>query len=129
MFKNLTNEWAKGILRDVDNLTEERVDEVINKYVKDFKEGLVQAENWPPSMSAYTVSKAAMNAYTRILAKKFPTFCVNALCPGFVKTDIVLNTGTLTPEQGAESVVKLALLPNGGPTGHFFFRGDVSNFE
>ncbi|KAL3649538.1 (+)-neomenthol dehydrogenase [Castilleja foliolosa] len=128
--KNIPNEWAKGILNDVDNLTEEKIDEVLNEFLKDFKEGSLEAKGWPPFLSAYTVSKAAMNAYTRILAKKYPVgFRINCVCPGFVKTDINLNTGLLTVEEGAESPVRLALLPDDGPSGQFFVRKEVSSFE
>lgn len=69
---------------------------MLNEYLKDFKEGSRQAKNWPPFVASNIVSKAATNAYTRILAKKYPTFCINAVCPGFVKTDIKFNTGKLT---------------------------------
>ncbi|XP_027156826.1 (+)-neomenthol dehydrogenase-like isoform X1 [Coffea eugenioides] len=123
---NVPNEWAKGIFRDVDNLTEERVDEVLNEYLKDFKEGLLEANDWP---IAYTLAKASMNAYTRIVAGKFPRFKVNCVCPGYVKTDITFNCGILTVEEGAESPVMLALLPDDGPSGVFFFRKGLSSFE
>lgn len=124
--QHLPNEWAKGILNDEQNLTEAIVDEVLTEYLKDFKEGSIQEKGWPLNMSAYVVSKAAMNAYTRILAKKYPTFCINAACPGYVKTDINMNTGKRSVEEGAESVVKLVLLPDGGPSGLFFVEGDIS---
>ncbi|GKU96897.1 hypothetical protein SLEP1_g10078 [Rubroshorea leprosula] len=57
--KNVSNEWAKTILSDAENFTEERVDEVLNKYLKDFKEGSLKAQGWPAFMSAYKLSKAA----------------------------------------------------------------------
>ncbi|KAL8089212.1 hypothetical protein AgCh_038847 [Apium graveolens] len=126
--ENLPNERTRGILNDEQNLTEARLDEVLNEYLKDFKESSIQEKGWPSYSSAYMVSKMAMNAYTRILAKKYPTFCINAACPGFVKTDINLNTGTLTVEEGAKRVVKLVLLPNGGPSGLYFIEGTVSSF-
>ncbi|GLT60628.1 hypothetical protein SLA2020_333860 [Shorea laevis] len=85
--KNVSNEWATAILGDAENLTEEKVDEVLSQYMKDYKEGSVETKGWPAYFSAYTLSKAAMNAYTRILAKKYPGFCINCVCPGFVKTD------------------------------------------
>ncbi|XP_068316038.1 (+)-neomenthol dehydrogenase-like isoform X4 [Pyrus communis] len=114
--------WAKGVLSDAESLTEERIDGVVSEFLEDFKQGLVEAKNWPPILSAYSVSKAALNAYTRILAKRWPNFCINCVCPGFVKTDITCNSGILTIDEGAESVVRLALLPNGGPTGQYFIR-------
>ncbi|XP_012843685.1 PREDICTED: (+)-neomenthol dehydrogenase-like isoform X2 [Erythranthe guttata] len=127
--KNLPNEWAKGILNDVENLTEERIDEVLNVFLKDFKEGLLEDKKWPRYFAAYIVSKAAMNAYTRVVAKKHPSFHINCVCPGFVKTDMNYGTGVLSVEEGAESPVKLALMPHDGPSGMFFVRKEVSSFE
>ncbi|GLT60682.1 hypothetical protein SLA2020_334380 [Shorea laevis] len=126
--KNVSNEWAKAILSDAENLTEARVGEVLNKYLIDFKGGSLEAGGWPDSMTAYMLSKAAMNAYTRILAKKHPSFCINCVCPGYVKTDLTYNTGVLTVEEGAQGPVRLALLPNGGPSGLFFSRLEESEF-
>ncbi|KAK7292625.1 hypothetical protein RJT34_15476 [Clitoria ternatea] len=120
--------WAKGVFSDAENLREEKVDRVLKKFLKDFQEGSLQRKGWPRYLSTYIVSKAAMNAYTRILAKKFPTFCINSVCPGYVKTDITPNTGFLTAEQGAVNPVKLALLPNGSPSGLFYYRGEVASF-
>lgn len=127
--KGLKNERAKGILSDIENLTEEKVDEVVEEYLNDLKEGLVEAKGWPTTLSAYTLSKTAMNAYTRILAKKYTSFCINCVCPGFVKTDINYNTGILCVEDGAETPVKVALFPDGGPSGCFFDRNGVTSFE
>lgn len=128
LFQNVTHEWAKRVFSDANNLTEERVDEVLSQFLNDFKEGTPETKGWPASMSAYIVSKAAMNAYTRILAKKYSNFGINCVCPGYVKTDINYNTGELTVEEGAESPVRLALLPNGGPSGLFFFRKEDTPF-
>nr|WBU15635.1 (+)-neomenthol dehydrogenase [Elsholtzia bodinieri] len=126
--KIMHNEWAKGVLNDVENLTEERIDEVVNEFLKDFKEGALEARGWPQQFSAYIVSKAALNAYTRLLAKKNPSFRINSVCPGFVKTDLNFNTGVFTVEEGAECPVMAALLPDDGPSGVFFVRKEVSSF-
>ncbi|XP_042513982.1 salutaridine reductase-like isoform X1 [Macadamia integrifolia] len=120
LLQYVTDTWAKEVRSDEDGLTEERVDEVLNKFLKDFKE----THGWP----AYTMSKAAMNAYTRILARMLPKFRINCVCPGYVKTDINYNTGVCTVEEGAAGPVKLALLPDDGPSGLFFFQKEVSNF-
>ena len=71
---------------------------------------------------AYRVSKTALNAVTRILANELANtdVLVNAMCPGWVKTDMGGDSATRTPEQGADTVVWLATLPEGGPTGGFF---------
>ncbi|KAK7295037.1 hypothetical protein RJT34_17940 [Clitoria ternatea] len=126
--EKIPNEWARGVLSDVESLTEEKVDEVLNQFLKDLKEGSLETKGWPPVSAAYVVSKAALSSYTRILAKKYPSFCINAVCPGFVKTDINYNTGHISVDDGAESVVRLALLPNGGPSGLFFSRSEVAPF-
>ncbi|KAF8026608.1 hypothetical protein BT93_F3177 [Corymbia citriodora subsp. variegata] len=112
--------WAKNVLTDAECLTEEKVDEVLKEFLKDFKQGSLGTKGWPASHSAYIVSKAALNAYTRILAAKHPRFRVNCVCPGFVETNILHGTNFLTPEEGAEGPVSLSLLPDHGPSGRFF---------
>ncbi|XP_048141619.1 (+)-neomenthol dehydrogenase-like [Rhodamnia argentea] len=118
----VSDEWAKGVLSDIENLTEDKVDEVVNVYLENFKNSSSAVT------PAYIISKAAINAYTRILAKKFPGFLINCVCPGAVRTDINGRRGILSMEEGAESPVKLALLPSGGPTGCFFIRKEQSEF-
>ena len=71
--------------------------------------------------------KVALNAYTRVMAKKHPSTCINCVRSGFCKTDI--NCGMLSFEEGAASPVKLALMPNGDPCGLFFMRQEASSFE
>ncbi|WCJ22260.1 NAD(P)-binding Rossmann-fold superfamily protein [Euphorbia peplus] len=129
LLENITNQWAKGTLSDVMSLTEERVDEVLNKLLKDFKNDLLTTNGWPLYSSAYIVSKAAINAYTRILAKKYPNFLVNSVCPGFCRTDITTNLGLLTAAEGAEKLVRLALLPKDKSTsGCFYIENQIVDF-
>ncbi|XP_021817008.1 (+)-neomenthol dehydrogenase-like isoform X2 [Prunus avium] len=125
---NFPNAWAKEVLSDAESLTEDRIDAVVSGFLEDFKQGSLDSKSWPPIFPPYSVSKAAVNAYTRILANKYPSFYINAVSPGFVKTDLSFNTGILTIDEGAESLVRLALLPNGGPTGHYFSRKEVTLF-
>ncbi|KAH1045933.1 hypothetical protein J1N35_036717 [Gossypium stocksii] len=120
-------EKLKGVLTGV--TTEEKLNDLITEYLKYFKEGLHGSKGWPVFISAYTVSKVALNAYTRILANKYPDFCINSVCPGYCKTDINLNTGIITAEEGAVTPVKLALLPKGGPSGLFFVKGEPATPE
>nr|XP_027109585.1 (+)-neomenthol dehydrogenase-like [Coffea arabica] len=124
----LSNEWAVEVLSDDESLTEERLDKVVTEFLKDFKDGTAEAKCWPATFTAYKVSKAAINAYTRILAKKYPTICINFICPGCCKTDTNCNTGVITAGEGAEGVVKLALLPDGDPSGLFFLRKEVTPY-
>ena len=127
-FQLIPNEWAKQVLSDLENLTEERIDEVLSEFLKDFKEEALEAKGWPTRTSGYIVSKAAMNAYTRILANKYLNMSVNCVCPGYVKTDITCNTGQFTPGEGAEHPVRLALLSSNEQSGLFFFRQQVLPF-
>ena len=112
----------------MEKLTEERLDEVLAVFLRDFEAGAVEARGWPIYCSAYKVAKAAMNAYSRILAAKQPALRVNCVHPGYIKTDITLHSGLLTPEEGAGNVVKVALLPQGGVTGAFFEDGEEASF-
>ncbi|MGG6295639.1 SDR family oxidoreductase [Leptolyngbya sp. AN02str] len=76
------------------------------------------------STPAYSVSKAALNAFTRSLAAELKSagILVNAICPGWVATDMG-GTGGRPVEDGAASVVWAAMLPDQGPTGGFFRDG------
>jgi NAD(P)-dependent dehydrogenase (short-subunit alcohol dehydrogenase family) len=69
---------------------------------------------------AFSVSKAALNALTRMLAGELyrDGILVNAVCPGPVNTDGT-RSGGRSAAQGAASVVWAVTLPNGGPTGTF----------
>ncbi|KAI8569423.1 hypothetical protein RHMOL_Rhmol02G0277900 [Rhododendron molle] len=124
----LSNEKAKEKLSEIDGLTVEKVDEVVKWFYEDLREDLLETKGWPANFSAYKVSKAALNGYTRVMAKNYPKIAINAVCPGYVKTDINYNTGIYTVEQGAKGPVMLALLPHGGPSGLFYSQTKVSTF-
>jgi NAD(P)-dependent dehydrogenase (short-subunit alcohol dehydrogenase family) len=72
--------------------------------------------------AAYKMSKVALNALTRILAQETRRYNikVNAMCPGWVKTDMGGPAAHRTVEEGADTVVWLATLPADGPTNGFF---------
>ncbi|KAF0894302.1 hypothetical protein E2562_038274 [Oryza meyeriana var. granulata] len=122
------NEELKQELNDADSLTEEMLDELLDMFMRDFEAGAVLGRGWPTEFSAYKVAKAAMNAYSRILARKRPALRVNCVDPGYVKSDLTRNSGLLTPEEGASRVVAVALLPAGGPTGTLFDGGKEASF-
>ncbi|MDT5036216.1 MAG: hypothetical protein QOE03_1401 [Micromonosporaceae bacterium] len=69
---------------------------------------------------AYPASKTAVNMITVQYAKAFPNMRINAVEPGFTKTDLNGNTGIQTVEQGAEIIVRMAQVDSDGPTGGYF---------
>jgi NAD(P)-dependent dehydrogenase (short-subunit alcohol dehydrogenase family) len=90
--------------------------------------GVAEMGGWSPG---YRVSKAALNAVTRILSTELKDagFLVNSACPGFVKTDMGGPMGAQKPvEDGAAGIVWLATLPDDGPTGGFFRDGNPVTF-
>ncbi len=70
----------------------------------------------------YRISKTALNALTRILSNEEGGngMLVNAMCPGWVRTDMGGSAAPRSVEEGADTAVWLATLPDGGPTGGFF---------
>jgi NAD(P)-dependent dehydrogenase (short-subunit alcohol dehydrogenase family) len=75
-----------------------------------------------PISAAYAPSKTFLNAITVQYAKELrdTDILINLGCPGYVATDLNGFRGVRTPEQGAAIAIRLATLPDGGPTGGFF---------
>lgn len=74
------------------------------------------------SYPAYSISKAALNAVTKVFSAELAPFniLVNSVCPGWVKTDMGGENAPRSVEKGAETIVWAATLPDDGPTGGFF---------
>jgi NAD(P)-dependent dehydrogenase (short-subunit alcohol dehydrogenase family) len=75
-----------------------------------------------PLSVAYAPSKTFLNAVTIQYAKELrdTNILINAACPGYTATDLNGFRGVRTPEQGAAIAIRLATLPDDGPTGGFF---------
>ena len=72
--------------------------------------------------AAYSPSKTFLNAVTLQYVRELADtdILINCACPGYVATDLNGFRGVRTPEQGAATAIRLATLPDGGPTGGFF---------
>lgn len=71
--------------------------------------------------AGYGVAKAALNALTVATARTLPkNVKVNAMCPGWVRTRMGGGGANRSPEEGADTAIWLAMLPDDGPTGGFF---------
>jgi (+)-neomenthol dehydrogenase len=68
----MPNDWVKGVFDDIESLTNEKLGEFLREFLKDYKEGALETNNWPTFLSGYTMAKTALNSYTRLLALKFP---------------------------------------------------------
>ena len=84
--------------------------------------GMGQLQDMGGGAPAYRVSKTGLNALTRILAneERGSGLLVNCACPGWVRTDMGGSGAPRTVQEGADTPVWLATLPDGGPTGGFF---------
>jgi len=103
------------------SLTKDELVELVRSFVRDVEQGRHEAAGWPSS--AYRVSKVALNALSRILARELAPrrIRVNAVCPGWVRTDMGGAGASRSVQAGARSIVWAA--SEEGPTGGFFRDG------
>jgi NAD(P)-dependent dehydrogenase (short-subunit alcohol dehydrogenase family) len=104
-------------------LTRARLIDLLQRFVRDVEAGQQTQHGWPSN--AYQISKVGLNAFTRLLARELaPTAIrVNAVCPGWVRTDMGGSSAPRSVEEGARGIVWAALLGEDGPSGGFFRDG------
>jgi NAD(P)-dependent dehydrogenase (short-subunit alcohol dehydrogenase family) len=87
----------------------------VDRFVADVAAGTHMTRGWPSN--AYRISKIAMNAYVRILARELARdprgILVNAACPGWVRTAMGGAGAPRSVKEGAKTPSWLALLPPG----------------
>src|SRR4051812_2143521 len=103
-------------------LTRDELVALAAEFVADVGAGRHRERGWPSS--AYRVSKIALNALVRVWAPELAArrIIINAVCPGWVRTDMGGSGASRSVEKGAASIVWAAAL-DGEPTGGFFRDG------
>jgi len=95
-----------------------------NEYgrIVNMSSGLGQLSDMGAGRVAYRMSKTALNALTRTAAAEeaHADIKINAMCPGWVRTDMGGPEATRSVEEGADTAIWLATLEENGPTGGFF---------
>ena len=79
---------------------------------------IVSQHHSPIPFSAYRITKLAINEYTRMLSKELPTWKINAVCPGWVRTRMGGKNANSTVEEGADTITWLA--EENQETGNFY---------
>ena len=101
-------------------LTHEQLTDAMDAFVADVEADRYRQAGWPGS--AYNVSKVGINALTKVFARELTDrrIKVNAVCPGWVRTDMGGNHAARGVEEGARGIVWAAMLDSDGPTAGFF---------
>ncbi|EEC77556.1 (+)-neomenthol dehydrogenase [Oryza sativa Japonica Group] len=125
LLNKVSDPELKRLLQDEERLTEAEVEGMASRFLAQVKDGTWRGQGWPKVWTDYSVSKLALNAYARVLARRLQArgdrVSVNCFCPGFTRTDMTRGWGKRTAEEAAEIGARLALLPPGElPTGTFF---------
>lgn len=100
----------------------EDITALMEEFKSAVKAGNEREQGWPSA--AYAVSKAGMTGMTKAIAKKEQQRggkrLINACCPGYVDTDMTKHHGYMTPDQGAQTPVMLAIGEIDGRTGEYW---------
>ncbi|KAL1349284.1 hypothetical protein HN51_025772 [Arachis hypogaea] len=130
----ISNAALREQLSDVESLSEELINTALSTFLRQVDDGTWASGGWPQVYTDYSLSKLAVNAYTRLMARKLSDrqehekIFVNCYCPGWVKTALTGYAGNNTVEEGADTGVWLALLSHQPITGKFFAERREINF-
>ncbi|KAK7358726.1 hypothetical protein VNO77_00664 [Canavalia gladiata] len=130
----LENDALREQLSNVESLSEELIDGIVSTFLEQVEDGTWTSGGWPQTFTDYSVSKLAVNAYTRFMATKLSEkpdgekIYINSYCPGWVKTALTGYAGSDTVEEGADTGLWLSLLTDQAITGKFFAERREINF-
>ncbi|CAA2999745.1 Hypothetical predicted protein [Olea europaea subsp. europaea] len=113
LLNKLKNPKLREMLLDEEKLSEDQIDGMMKLFIENVKSETWKSHGWPEVWTDYAVSKLALNAHSRILAKRFQGLglSVNCFCPGFTQTSMTGGKGKHTSEAAAEVAACLVLLP------------------
>ncbi|CAH1265467.1 CBR1 [Branchiostoma lanceolatum] len=118
-----------------EQLTEEELVQIMEQFVSDVKSGVHEEKGWEMELLAYRVSKMGVTALSMVLQRQFDAtpgadVVVNAVCPGWVKTDMGGASAGRSVEKGAETPIYLALLPPNvsSPRGKYLRDKEILSF-
>ncbi|KAJ3696822.1 hypothetical protein LUZ61_000527 [Rhynchospora tenuis] len=123
LLNKVTNPTIRQRLLQEETLEEGKIDQIVTQFLSQVKDGTWQEHGWPTVWTDYSVSKLALNAYSRVLARRLEGngVSVNCFCPGFTRTDMTSGWGQRSADEAAAAAAALALLPPEElPTGKFF---------
>ncbi|XP_059655793.1 (+)-neomenthol dehydrogenase isoform X2 [Cornus florida] len=122
----------KEMLLNEENLSEELIEGMTSLFLENVKSGTWRSQGWPEVWTDYATSKLALNAYSKLLARRYEGcgLSVNCFCPGFTQTSMTGGKGTHTADAAAEIGAWLVLLPPQElPTGKFYVGNKPSIYS
>ena len=94
-----------------------------------------ESKGWPTTFPNYKMSKIALHAFTRVLARDIDQradgqkIYVNCVHPGYVQTEMTDYNGNYTPEEGAEYILRATLIAvEDCPSGQYFNEDKIDEF-
>ena len=106
-------------------ISEDLVDSMVGDFLQQVNDGSWESKGWPQVFTDYSVSKIAVNAFTRLMGRTLSSrpmgqkIYVNCYCPGWVKTSMTGWEGNISAEEGADTGVWTVLFLD-SPNGNFF---------
>ena len=135
LIQNLPNIQLREELSNLNNLSESYIDTIISNYLNDVKLKTWESKGWPTTFPNYKMSKIALHAFTRVLARDIDRgvygqkIFVNSVHLGYVQTEMTDYNGNRTPEEGAEHILRATLIATEDcPSGQYFNEGKIDEF-